>query len=98
MVRVPTKGEKIIGKGNMAALAGVLGVIEGKRSVALGIPSEKMCIVLISESVRYEQAHAACRLRDFASTVWVPVAPGGSDVRRCQELHPERCHITLSIP
>jgi hypothetical protein len=52
----------------MAASAGVLGVIEEKRSVALGIPSEKMCIVLISESVRYEQAHAAYRLRDFATT------------------------------
>jgi len=51
-------------------LAGVLGVIEGHEEMLLrGIPSEKMCIVLISESVRYEQAHAAFWLGDFATTV-----------------------------
>ena len=54
----------------MAALAGVLGVIEGQKETLLrGIPSERMCIVLTSESVRYEQARAACRLRDFATAV-----------------------------
>jgi hypothetical protein len=59
-------------------LAGVLGVIEGHEEMSLrGIPSEKkMCIVLISESVRYEQAHAACRLREVATTVRATVEKG----------------------
>ena len=68
-----------------------------KRCCSGGIPSEKMCIVLISEPVRYEQAHAAGRLRDFASTVWAPIEAGISNKQGFRVLQPERCHILSKI-
>ena len=48
-----------------------------------GIPSEKMCIVLISESVRYyAQAHAAGWLRDFCYHILGHQSrPGGQTYR-----------------
>jgi hypothetical protein len=63
-----------------------------KRCCSGGIPSEKMCVVLISESVRYEQAHAAGRLRAFATTFWATVEHGRSNIQGSQKLPPQRCH------